>query len=124
LEKIDEKVVIELRESGKCLAFDCATASGFHVMRATELVLHKYYTKICKPKSNKRLDSWEAYIAKLEQSKDPEVGEVVSMLRQIKDSYRNLIMHPAIVLSPDKAFTLFEIAQSAIIAKASKLPKD
>jgi len=31
-------------------------------------------------------------------------------------------MHPEIVLTPDEAFTLFEIAQSAIITMAGSLP--
>ena len=43
LEKVSPQVIQELRESGRCLAFDNATASAFHFMRATELVMHKYY---------------------------------------------------------------------------------
>ncbi len=122
LRKIDQKVVIELRESGKCLAFDCATASGFHIMRATELIIHKYYIHVCKPKSKRRLDSWGAYIAKLDQLGNSETKEIVAILRQIKDRHRNLIMHPETILSVDEAFTLFEVAQGAIIAMAEKLP--
>ena len=34
LNKINEAIAREIRESGKCLAFDCATASGFHIIRA------------------------------------------------------------------------------------------
>lgn len=122
LNKIDKKVAIEIRESGKCLAFDCATASAFHMMRATEAVMHKYYLHVCEPRSKKKLENWGAYIAKLSQSQDSEVKEVVAMLQQIKDRHRNLIMHPEIVLSPDEAFILFEVAQGAIIAMADKLP--
>lgn len=122
LNKIDQKVVVEIRESGRCLAFDCATASGFHIMRATELILHKYYIYICNPKSKKRLANWGAYIEKLNSVGDTEVKEVVAILQQIKDRHRNLIMHPEIVLTPDEAFTLFEIAQGAIIAMVNALP--
>jgi len=122
LDKITEDVKREIRESGKCLAFDCATASGFHIMRATELIIHKYYTHVCKPTSEKRLDNWGAYIAKLDQVADAQVKEVVAILRQIKDQHRNLIMHPELVLSPDESFTLFEIAQGAIIAMVNALP--
>lgn len=121
LKKINTDIVEEIRQSGRCLAFDVATASAFHMMRATESVIHKYYLQVCKPKSEKKLDSWGAYIAKLEQSQDPQVKEVVAMLQQIKDQHRNLIMHPEIVLSPDEAFTLFEIAKGAIIAMADQL---
>ncbi|MFC1993014.1 hypothetical protein ACFLV3_04320 [Chloroflexota bacterium] len=122
LNKIDKRVVVEIRESGKCLAFDCATASGFHIMRATELVMHKYYLHVCNPKSKKRLANWGVYIGKLGQSQAQEIKEVVAILQQIKDRHRNLIMHPDIVLTPDEAFILFEIAQGAIIAMASALP--
>lgn len=122
LKKISNEIVEEIRQSGRCLAFDVATASAFHIMRATESVIHKYYLQVCKPKSKKKLDSWGTYIAKLSQSQDPQVKEVVALLQQIKDRHRNLIMHPEIVLTPDEAFTLFEIAQSAIITMAGNLP--
>lgn len=124
LEKIGVEVVEEIRQSGRCLAFDCATASAFHIMRASEAVMHEYYISVCKPKPKpqKRLSSWGAYIAELQKSNDPNVPEVIAMIQQIKDRHRNLIMHPEVVLSPDEAFTLFEIAQAAIIAMADKLP--
>jgi hypothetical protein len=124
LNKIDQTIVMDIRESGKCLAFDCATASGFHIMRAVESVMHKYYVYVCKPqpRPTKMLDSWAAYIRELSKSQKPEVQEVVAIIRQIKDRHRNLIMHPEIILTPDEAFTLFEIAQGAIIAMTNALP--
>jgi len=121
LKKLDPEVMEEIRQSGRCLAFDVATASAFHMMRATESVMHQYYLHVCKPTSKKKLDNWGAYIAKLEQLQDTGVKEVVAMLKQIKNRHRNLIMHPEIVLTPDEAFTLFLIAQGAIIAMADKL---
>ncbi len=124
LKKINADIVEEIRESGKCLAFDCATASGFHIMRATEGIMHEYYISVCKPtpKPTGKLESWGAYIAELKKSPKSEVKEVVAMLQQLKDQHRNLIIHPEVVLSPDEAFTLFEIAKGAIIAMADKLP--
>ena len=122
LEKLSTDIVEEIRQSGKCLAFDVATASAFHIMRVVEIVMHKYYLNVCKPKTEGRLDSWGAYITALNQAQAPEIKEVVAMLQQLKDRHRNLIMHPEIVLSPDEAFTLFEIAQGAIIAMAERLP--
>ena len=92
-------------------------------MRATELVLYKYYLQVCKPQKKKRLDNWGQYISKLSQSQDTGVKEVVALLQQIKDQHRNLIMHPEVILKPDEAFMLFEIAQSVIIAMANALPK-
>lgn len=123
LGRIGQSAVQEIRESGKCLAFDCATASAFHMMRATEEVMHRYYVSVCKPKPAKRLQNWGAYVAELGRSNKAEVKEVVAMLQQIKDRHRNLIMHPEIMLTIGEAFTLFEIAQGAIIAMADNIPQ-
>lgn len=124
LVKMSPQVIEEIKQSGRCLAFDSATASAFHILRATEALMHQYYISMCKPspKPTGMLDSWGAYIAEFQKSTKPEVKEVVAMLQQIKDQHRNLIMHPEVVLSPDEAFALFEIAQGAIIAMAHKLP--
>jgi hypothetical protein len=121
LGKIGQMAVGEVRESGKCLALDCATASSFHMMRAAEEVMHRYYVSVCKPKSAKRLKNWGAYISELNKVNRSEVKEVVAMLQQIKDRHRNLIMHPEIVLTIDEAFTLFEISQGVIIAMADNI---
>jgi hypothetical protein len=123
-DRLTPETVEEIRQSGRCLAFDSATACGFHIMRATETVLHEYYVAVCKPKPKpkKRLESWGAYLAKLKLVTDPDVQEVVAILQQTKDHHRNLIMHPEAVLTPDEAFVLFEVAQGAIIAMASRLP--
>lgn len=54
--KMTSKVLEEIRQSGRCLAFDNATASGFHIMRATELVMHEFYLEVCKPNPSPIID--------------------------------------------------------------------
>lgn len=120
-EKLDTQILNEIRESGRCLAFDNATASGFHIMRATEAVMHQYYLAVCEPEDTKKLVSWGAYIKALRDSTDPTILETVAVLQQIKDNDRNLIMHPERILSPDDAFTLFEVAKGAMMSMAGKL---
>jgi hypothetical protein len=72
--RIDDKIIEDIRCSARCLAFDNPTASGFHILRATEAVLHQYYLAVCKPKPKpERLGSWADYIAELYKSTDPEV---------------------------------------------------
>ncbi len=124
LSKLDDKIIKDIRESGKCLAFGNDTASAFHMMRATESVLHYYYIHICNPspKPKKRLESWGSYITNLQSSSKSGVKEVIAILQQIKDQHRNLIMHPEVFLSPEDSFTLFEISQAAIMAMANSLP--
>ena len=120
--KIPEDIKHEIRQSGRCLAFDNPTASGFHIIRAVEGIMHQYYLTVCKPRKSTRLENWGAYIAELYKSSDPTVKETVAILQQIKDNDRNLIMHPERVLSSDDALTLFEIAKGAIMVMAKKLP--
>lgn len=119
--RLSGETVEEIRQSSRCLAFDNATASGFHIMRATEAVMHEYYVAVCKPDPAAKLGSWGEYIKKLRESGDVQAQEVVAIVQQVKDQHRNLIMHPEVVLSPDEAFTLFEIAQGAIITMANRL---
>lgn len=122
LSRIDQRTKDEIRESGRCLAFDNFTASGFHIIRAIESVIHKYYLTVCDPKpAPDRLENWGAYISRLHELKRPDVEEIVALLQQIKDQHRNLIMHPEIVLNFNEAYTLFEISKAAIMAMASKL---
>lgn len=121
--RLTTDVVEEIRQSGRCLAFDNATASGFHIMRATEALMHQYYLTVCKPKPppKDRLDNWGEYLTALRACTNPHAHEVAALLQQIKNQHRNPIMHPEVVLTVEEAFTLFEVAQAAIIAMASKL---
>lgn len=36
----------DLRESGRCLAFEVPTAAGFHVLRASEAIIKEYYKSL------------------------------------------------------------------------------
>ncbi len=135
LEKISEETIEEIRESGRCLAFDNFTASGFHMLRALELVLHEYYVIVCKPSEpEKKLDNWGAYTTALYELCGDKCGtlapdlkmhvkKVHALLQQIKDQDRNLIMHPEAILNEADALTLFVIAEGAMMAMAEKLPE-
>jgi len=121
LGKLDVEAIKEIQESGKCLALDTFTASGFHIMRAIERVLHQYYLIMCKPSDPKRLDNWAAYLSKLNDVNDDHAKKTVPFLQQIKDQHRNLIMHPEITLSEDDALILFQTGTSIIMTMAEKL---
>jgi len=122
-DKLNDEVINEIRESGRCLAFDIPTASAFHILRATESVIHLFYVAVCKPtNAKKKLNNWAAYITEFRQSTDADAKRIAELLQQLKDHDRNLIMHPEIVLKPDEAHTLFELVQGVIMAMAVKLP--
>jgi hypothetical protein len=139
-EKVPQEALEEIKQAGRCLALDSPTASGFHMMRALEAVLHQYYLAVCKPKKSDKLANWGAYLLALrkvvgegEEDKesdepegnakegDPQVKGVITFLYQVKDT-RNNIMHPELVLSPDDAFGLLDVAKAAMIMMADRLP--
>jgi len=138
--KVPQEALEEIKQAGRCLALDSPTASGFHMMRALETVLHQYYLSVCKPKSDKKLDSWAAYLAELKKvagegeddeksdapegdakKGDPQMRRVITFLYQVKDT-RNDIMHPELVLSADQAFGLLDLAKAAVVVMAERLP--
>lgn len=121
--KLDERVVHDVRESAKCLAFAVYTACGFHMMRAVESVLHQYWVLLCNPEPPvpERLENWGEYIARLRSGGDAEAQEVASMVQQIKGK-RNNIMHPEMVLNLDESYAMFVLGQGAIMTMAKRLP--
>src|SRR4030043_68028 len=122
LSKVNKEIVEEINQSGRCLAFDCYTACGFHILRATEAVLHQYYIVVCKPKTQKPLGSWSEYVGELYKIEDNEVKKVHALIQQIKYVDRNPIMHPEWVLTQDEAIAVFDSAKAAIEMMANKLP--
>lgn len=136
LKKLDSMTKNEIREAGRCLVFDNFTASGFHLMRALEAVLHRYYVLRCKPgckpESVKPLDNWGAYLKPLyklctedsdvlSQKDKDHTKKVCALLQVIKDQDRNLIMHPEVTLNDEDVIKLFDEVKSAIMAMAEVL---
>jgi hypothetical protein len=104
----EEKWNIE--QAGRCLAFEVATAAAFHIWRTLDSVLQRYVVVVTgkRPKSR----NWGAYIKALGTAGADQ--KITSVLTQIKDLYRNPIIHPDERLENDKALSLIGIAESAI----------
>jgi len=118
--KLPESIRFDLRQAGRCLAFDLATAAGFHIMRALEGFLRDFYCPAFlgkKPKAR----GWNGYIRCLEGTEaDPKI---LAILDQIRSLHRNPTIHPQEVLTINEAMTLFGIAQSAIVAMVEDASK-
>jgi hypothetical protein len=108
--------------AGRCLAFRLPTASGFHVARAVESTLKAYYKAYLGrvPDEGK---SWGDYIADLEQvSQNPAPEKkTIAVLRQMKDDWRNPVVHPRSTLTDTDAEVLFNLGASVLIAVAQEL---
>lgn len=82
----------DVRDGTKCMAFELYTAAGFHLHRANECVLLRYFDIVSKGKERPDNRNMGAYIKALEAEKAPRA--ITSCLRDLKDMHRNPLMHP------------------------------
>lgn len=121
VKKVPE-VLFDLQEAGKCIAFNLGTAAGFHLLRALETVIRKYWDAVMEGAplpDNRNLGN---YLREMEKGKKKD-PKVLGSLRQIKDHHRNELMHPEEKLDLDEALSLLGILQSAIVAMLKEIPK-
>lgn len=115
-------VLFDVREAGKCIAFDLGTAAGFHLLRVLEIVILSYWRVVMEgvPLPDNR--NIGAYIREMEKS-GKGAPKVLTALRQIKDHHRNELMHPEEKLNLDEAIALLGIVQSACISMLCAIPE-
>jgi hypothetical protein len=102
----------DIQQAGRCLAFDVPTAAAFHILRAIESVMLKYLSFLSKEKASPKKKDWFSYIESLKEFSAEQT--VIEELNQIRDKYRNPIMHPKDVVSLDSALAFFGKAQFVI----------
>jgi hypothetical protein len=111
--RLPEQAIIDIRQAGRCLALDNPTASAFHILRAVESVMAIYFERVTGKPLPTRMRNWSIYLKSLK--KHPGHSErVVTFLDHIRDSYRNPILHPEIVINEDEAEALLGASASAI----------
>lgn len=107
------EVKLDLDQAGRCLAFDLATAAGFHAIRATESVIRAYYYQVVGTLPKIKTRNWGAYI-KILREKDANF-KILKRLEDIKEDYRNPVLHPEERLTEAQALTLFGLCANAIM---------
>jgi hypothetical protein len=122
---IPEKARNDWKAAGRCLAFNLLSASGFHTVRAVEAMLESYY-QLFSGKPGKTLKSWSDYkkaldtIAASNPTPAPQAKTLIE-LDQMREDYRNPIVHPRVVLTEGDARMLFANGESIIIAMAQEI---
>lgn len=116
----------DLREAGRCLAYDQHTATGFHSLRAVEAVARRYYELVTgnfATDSNGRpltlyplIDGLRAKYSTLGNPVDHPLGLIVGDLDRIRVIYRNPIMHPEMTLTANQAGSVFTLSAGVITA--------
>jgi len=120
-EKLDEIARHDISSSCRCLLFGEATASAFHILRATESVLKHYYfhhkrqNRLSKPMWANMVDQLRAKT----RNKPPET--LLNALDLIRSAYRNPTQHPQATYEIDGAQDLFGVCLDVIGKMGSEL---
>lgn len=116
---LDERYDIE--QAGKCLAVEVPTAAAFHLFRAGESVLRRYYTIVVGALPKPKMRNWGAYLKNLRKcNAEPKV---LSALDQIKDLHRNPVLHPETKIDIDEALSLVGMIESVISAMTADMKR-
>ncbi len=118
---VPPQTIQDIQQAGRCLAFECPTAAGFHILRATEAAIRSYYAAIVGKPPKMKMRNWGTYIKILKGCGADT--KVISVIDQIREIHRNPIMHPETVLEMDEAIMLLGVANSAMIAMVADMQK-
>ena len=115
------EALFDAQQAAKCLAFEVPTACGFHVFRATESVLRRYYAEVAGSHPPPKVRSFGIYTKKLRQIKCGN-EKIIAAIEQMTSLHRNPLVHPEVALTMEEAIATLGIARSAMTAMLSALP--
>ncbi len=115
------EAVADMREAGKCIAYELPTAAAFHIYRVTEAVLRRYWQAVAGSKPKPTVRSIGVYLAALKKHECGD-GKVIAALAQLNELHRNPTIHPEDYLTLEEAIALLGMASSAIAAMVKAVP--
>ncbi len=115
------EATFDAQQAGKCLAYDVATACGFHAFRVTESVVRRYWSFTTGGAAHPKVRSLGVYIAAFTRAGvgDPKV---IAALKQMNELHRNPLIHPEAALTADEAINILGLSRSAVAAMLVHLP--
>jgi len=116
------EAMFDVAEAGKALCYELGTACGFHVFRATETVLRRYYTAVTNGRPQPKVRNIAVYVNAMHQRKCGD-RKILSVLDQMSKLHRNPLIHPDVALTVDEAISIVGMAHSAINAMLGALPE-
>ena len=116
------KAVPDINDATRCIAFKLPTAAGFHLHRANESVLDRYYDAVGEPAKKPKSRNMGDYLRALD---DQNAGDekVRSALRSVKDFHRNPLIHPEHTLETiDEAIALLNSIHTVVVPMLAEIP--
>lgn len=115
--------IADMHAAGRCLAFELATAAGFHIFRAVEAVGREYVKAVRKtPPTEKEKNLGLGGYKKILTDHGAD-ERVINALDQLRKLHRNPTMHPEVSLTTEEVITTLGLAQSVIHAMVADMEK-
>jgi hypothetical protein len=113
---IPERARADIRQAGRCLAFELPDGAAFHILKAMEEVMRQFAERVSGKPLSLKSRNWGEYIRCLrEAGADPKLVEYLDYIRK---NHRNPVLHPEQSLTQDEAVALFNAASNAIVPMA------
>lgn len=110
---LPDSIQYDFREGGKCVAFECATASAFHVLRGVEGLLRLLLKKLS-PTVDVSKMVWGKVVEELKDINIADLGVLLDNCDRIRDNYRNPTNHPEKIYDIEKAQDLFNLCVGVV----------
>lgn len=113
----------DLAQGTRCIAFELPTAAGFHLHRANEAVLRRYWDAVANGAPRPTSRNMGDYLVGMDKGSfgDPKVK---AALRHLKDFHRNPLVHPEhTIQSTDEAIALMNSIHTVIVNMLREIPE-
>lgn len=113
--------VYDVSEAFMCIVLSRATATAFHILRATEATLRAYYCQVVK-RDRVKQPMWGNMIIHLSKRRKPDES-LLNRLDYIRNTYRNPTSHPEARYTIEQAQDLLGLCIDVMNAMSKTLPK-
>ena len=120
---LSDEIQYDFKESGKCIAYECPTASAFHVLRGFEGLLRELLNKL-NPQKNTSEMNLGSVIRELKKLNIPDLRVLLDNSDRIRDNYRNPTSHPDKIFDIDEAQDLFPLCVGIVNEIISYMKKN
>jgi len=105
----------DIRQAGRSLAFNMGTAASFHIIRASEVFIWKYYEAIIGTLPAVKMRNWGSYSKNLTKSGNAD-ARIIGWMDHIRNEYRNPVLHPEESVTPEGAMEFINACVSLVMS--------
>jgi hypothetical protein len=111
----------DAKEAGRALAYELATACGFHTFRIVESVVRRYWDAVSDGEERPKLQTLGTFASLMDARK---IGDekIVESLKQLTKLHRNPLAHPEVILTVEEAIGTVGMARSVLAMMLQVLP--